>query len=124
MGSQLDAQVGPAMMSHATARAAIEGEGQKEPAFAGFDVGEVTLPDHARPLGSGHFGQPVFGHWIVVAAVGCLGPKAALLLGPQTLLAHEPRDAGLAAALSGLAQIGADAQRPVGLAAAHEARGN
>src|SRR5882724_2559082 len=123
-GGQLGAHVLAAVVGHAAARATIQSEGQIEPAFAGFDVGKVALPHHARTLGRGHFGEPVFGDLVRVTAVGGLGPPAALLRGPQALLAHEAPDAVLAAALAEFAQIGAHPPRPVSLAAAREARGD
>ena len=138
-GGQLGAHVLAAVVGHAAARAALESEGEKEPAFGSFDIGKSALPHHARTLGRGHFGEPVFGDLAGVAAVcspalptpaipflllGGLGPEAALLRGPQSLLAQEPPDPVLAAALAEFRQTGAHAQRPVSLAAARKARGD
>ena len=37
---------GAAVVGDAAPGAGIEGEGEEEPAFGGFEVGEVALPDH------------------------------------------------------------------------------
>ena len=69
----------PAMMGQATPRTGIKREGLVKPALLGFDVGEVALPDHPRPIRPGHFGNPVFHDPVIVAAVRRARPEAALL---------------------------------------------
>ena len=80
----------PATRPCACRRATLEGEGEEEPAFEGFETGEVALPDEAGPIRRGHPGQPVFGDGVSVPAVGGARPQAALLPGPEAFQGHEP----------------------------------
>ena len=99
-GGEFRSHVGTAVVGDAAAGAGVEGEGEKEPAFAGFEVGKVALPDEAGPIRRGDFSRPVFGDGMSVAAVGGAGPEAPLLPRPQATLPHEPGDAIFAAALA------------------------
>ena len=58
-----------AVVGDAAPGAGVEGEGEEEPAFAGFDAGKITLPDQARTIRCGHLGQPVLHDGMSVAAV-------------------------------------------------------
>ena len=102
---QLGTHVFAAVMGQAAPGAGIERESQIEPALPRLEVGEVALPDHPRPIRCGHFGEPVLGDPVTMAAVGGAGPEAALLPGSQARFAHEAVDPVLAAAMPGLAQI-------------------
>ena len=69
-GGEFAAHVRAPMVGDAAPGAGIEGEGEEEPAFGGFEIGAVALPDEAGPIRRGDFGQPVFGDGMSVAAVG------------------------------------------------------
>jgi hypothetical protein len=96
------------MVSQTAAGTGIESKGEVKPAFGGLDESDVALPDLTGLIGSRDLGQPVLSRWQALRALSSHGPKAALLLGPQALLAHEPGDAVLAAALAESAQIALD----------------
>ena len=114
---QLDTHVRAAVVGDTAARKGIQREGDKEPALAGGHVGEITLPDLARTIRRGDFGQPVLRNGMRVATVRGLRAETALVERTQGLRAHEPAQARLAHTVAQSAQIGLHAQRPVGLAA-------
>jgi hypothetical protein len=66
---QFGAHVLPAGMRQAAPETGIERESQIQSAFPRLDAGEVTLPDHPWSIRLGHFGQPVLGAPVIVAAV-------------------------------------------------------
>ncbi len=109
------------MVGDAAPGAGIEGEGEEEPAFGRFEIGEGALPDQAGPIRGGHFGQPGFGDGMSLAAVGGARPEAPLLPGPQAAFPHEPGDAILAAALTVFLEIEPHPQTTVGAPALREA---
>jgi len=120
-GGEFPAPVGTAVVGDAAPGAGVEGEGEKEPAFRRFDVGEVALPDEAGPIRGGNLGQPVFGDGMNVAAVGGAGPEAPLLLGAQAAFPHEAGDAILTAVLAAVLEIEPHPWTTVGVPALLEA---
>jgi hypothetical protein len=122
-GDQIDRHVFAAMMSDATAGERIQGEGQIKPAFAGGDVGKITLPDLAGPIGCRHAIEPVRSRLFRVPAIGGLGAEAALLPGAQAGFAHEAIDSVVAAGKAALAQIAQEPRRTISLARSGKALG-
>ena len=94
------------MVSDDPARTGVKSEGQIKPSFGGFDVGDVALPELARPIGRRHLGHPVFGDLVIVAALSSARPKRPFLSGTQTFLAHEPGNAVLSAEVSEVLCLG------------------
>ena len=117
---QLNEEIFATVVSDDPARTGVKSEGQVKPSLGGFDVGDVALPELARSIWRRHLGQPVFRDLVIVATVGGAGPKTAFLFGTQTLLAHEPGNAVLSAALAPFAQIKPNARAAVGVSADRE----
>src|SRR5436190_23372061 len=67
---------------------AIEGDRQVRPTFGRRDVRDITLPNLIGRRGLSHLGQPVFGNWQRVSAVGRARTKAPLLPCTPALLTH------------------------------------
>src|SRR5207244_13089404 len=83
----------------------IEQDGEKEPAFAGFDVSHVHGPHFIRPgRWRGALGQPVRGDGSIMPALGGLRHKAPAGSRTQAGGAHQPPDPALAMAAATSAQ--------------------
>ena len=115
------AQVRAAVVGDAAPGAGVEGAGEEEPAFGGFEIGEVALPDQAGPIRRGDFRQPVLRDGVIVSAVSGARPEAALLPGPQAAFPHPPGEAILAAALTVVLEIEPHPQTTVGAPTLREA---
>lgn len=111
------AHVGAAVVGDAAPGAAVEGEGEEEPAFERFD--EVALPDHPGTIGCGHFGEPVSAMGWAWRLSVVRGRKRRFWRGAQ-----EPGHAILAAACAGLAEIGEHAGTALSATAAGKACGD
>lgn len=95
----------------------IEHRGQVQPAFAGWDVGEVGQPDLVGGLGLEVAAEPVGRDRIAVTAVSGAGPSGQGRPAPQTGSAHQPLDARASDPAAMAAQHGMHPRRAVGPAA-------
>jgi hypothetical protein len=86
----------------------VDFSSEKEPALLRGDVGDVGDPDLSWSGGCGSIEEAL---WCWVTCVGAIGRtrnKAALLHGAKSLLAHEPRNAASAAAVTPVTQLMAE----------------
>ena len=74
----------------------IEHDGQIEPPFLGWHVGDVGEPNLIGPLGGEFLVEPVGGDRQIVMAVGGAYPKAPRRHCPDALVTHEACDAATA----------------------------
>jgi hypothetical protein len=84
-GRELNKEIFATVMSDDPARAGIKSEGQVKPSLSGFDVGDVALPELARPIWRRYLGKPVLCDPVIVSTVGNRRPETAFLFRTQTL---------------------------------------